>query len=514
MANLTAEIDSVAVDIDKGSFIVEKRIEERSTASFIVTDITGAATYSRGMLVEIFDTDLSSIFVGYIDKASRKRQGATGSILKHGITCIDNHYLADKRLVVKAYTSKTLEYIVEDIMTDYLVAEGVSEGSIQTGPTIAEAIFNYVKVSDAFDALKELSGFTWYIDADKKLYFINRSTYLATWDLDSSTYRPIKGSVTIDDGNPLYRNRQYIKGGTGVTSQQVGTFTGDAVALAFTVGYPINSVPTVAVVDRAAQTVGIKGVDTGKDAYWSKGDATIVFTVAPENAKAVTITYYGQYPLIIRADNNTAVLATAAIDGTSGIVEDVITEAYHETSDSMTESARGKLAVYCKNTERFKYRTTDKGLEPGQIQKITYSPFNLSSYEMLIESVTISAYGGNIEYSVVCLTGPVNGSWVKFFSNILSRQEKSIKIGDSLLLVLLVENNTVLLTESTEILTDDFSDGLTNRWLNSAPIDAGSLCNVEHELLEVTESTALVEHLTEDYDWGDADALYGFTTWA
>jgi hypothetical protein len=49
---------------------------------------------------------------------------------------------------------------VNDIWTDYLAAEGVTIGEVQTGPIIKSAIFNYVHVSEAFEALKELSGFT------------------------------------------------------------------------------------------------------------------------------------------------------------------------------------------------------------------------------------------------------------------------------------------------------------------------------------------------------------------
>jgi len=498
---VSVTVDGNAVEIIIDSLQNENRIEERSTASFLVRDISGAANYVRGMPVSISDPDATVIFAGFIDTPGRYQVGI-GSALLHDISCMDNHYLADKRLVVKSYTSETLKTIVEDIHTDYLAAEGITIGEVQTGPTIESAIFNYVKASEAYDALKELSGFIWYIDKDKKLYFINRATNLAPWNLDGVTYNPIKESVHLSGGNPLYRNRQYIKGGTGLTAQQVETFTGDAVTVAFTVGYPISVAPTVTV-NAVGQTVGIKGIDTGKQCYWSKGDNTVTFTAAP-GAVAVIVTYYGEYPLIARADSISGIADRLAIEGVgTGIVEEMVTETQHDTVAGIRESAKAKITEFARNAEKFVYQTTDAGLSPGQIQAITYSPFGFVAHEMLIEAVSVSTNGSDLVlYDVSCITGPAMGSWSKFFSGILKRQDNSIKVGDGALIVLLQQSETVELTEVTAIYEDEFAvSGLVNRWLNSAPIDAGSIHNIEHERLGMTEDTIYEASVTEDYIW-------------
>ena len=512
---VSATIDGNSVQIEKGSLSTESRIEERSTAFFVVADTPGTGNYVRGMPVSILDPDSTQIFGGFIDTPGRTRQGV-GSVLLHDISCMDNHYLADKRLVVKVYTSQTLKTIVEDIHADYLAAEGVTIGEVQTGPTIESAIFNYVHPSEAFDVLKEISGFTWYIDVDKKLYFIDRTTNAAAFNLDNVIYRPIKGSVHYSSGNPLYRNRQFIRGGTGLTAQQTENFTADGVLTAFTVGYPISTAPTVTE-DAGAQTVGIKGIDTGKDYYWSKGDATVVAAVAPANTVDVEVIYYGEYPLIARADSVSAQADRLAVEGSgTGIVEEIVTERQHDTVAGIRESAKAKITEFAREGERFSYRITDAGLAPGTLQAITYSPDNLSAHEMLIESVSVSTRGENLViYDVVCITGPSEGSWSKFFSGLLKRQDGAIKIGDGALIVLLQQSETLELTEVTVIYNDEFAvSGLVNRWLNAAPIDAGSLHNVEHERLEMTEVTSESTHLTEDYDWDDAGSKYGFATWA
>jgi hypothetical protein len=500
-------IDGVEVDILRGSIQIDKRIEERSTASFTVVDSPGTADYVRGMPVEIlkpgwFPPFHEKLFAGFIDTPGRARL-APGSGLLHDIVCMDNHYLADKRLVIKSYTTQTLGYIVNDIWADYLDAEGITIGEVQTGPTIKSAIFNYVHVSDAFDALKELSGYTWFIDEFLDLYFIDRTTNAAPWNLDGVTYRAVKGSVHLSGGNPLYRNRQYVRGGKGTTSLQTENFTGDGTIKSFTLGYPLALEPDIEE-DAAPMTVGIKGLETGKDYYWNKGDNTVTADVVPGVGVDVEVQYYGQYPLISMADDYAARLAQQAIEGGTGIVEDIATEAQHESSDAINESALAKLKQYCQDAEKYIYQTYEDELAPGQIQEITYAPFGFTAHEMLIEAVSITANGDDIRYDISCITGPSMGSWAKFFANLVQRQDKQIKIGDSLLLVLIQAKEILEMTEVTSIDEDEFAvSGNVNRWLNSAPIDAGSIYNVQHERLEMTEVGSESHHATEDYKWDD-----------
>lgn len=497
-------VDGVEYPILKTSLSIEKRIEERSTASFTVVDKLGTEDFVRGMPVEIFDSVPALIFSGFIDTPGRGKPWV-GVGLLHDIVCMDNHYLADKRLVVKAYTTpgQTLADIVNDILADYLNAEGVIIGEIQTGPTISEAIFNYVKVSNCFDALKELSGFTWFIDELKALYFVDRNTYSAPWNLDGVTHRAIKKSVHLSTGNPYYRNIQYVRGGKGITSSDIEEhFTGDAIITSFTVGFPIAQVPDVWV-NAVSQVVGIKGIDSGPPytCYWNKGDATITFDTAPGAGLDVEVLYYGQYPLISMAISGSGITDRQSIEGSSGMVEEITIEVEHESAESINQSAQGKVTQYCQNAEKFIYKTNESGLAPGQLQQITYAPFGFTSHDMLIESVSITTNGEDIRYDISCITGPTMGSWAKFFANILTRQDKTIKIGDSLLLVLLQEQERLELTEVVSLDKDDFTTGESNRWLNTPPIDAGSLQNVQHERLKMTEVGSESHHATENYLW-------------
>ncbi len=431
-------IDGVEVTIIKASLVVENRIEERSIANFTIVDLLGTLSYQKGQNVLIYDPNNELIFGGVIDNPETIRVAPSGELL-HPITCIDYHYFADKRLVAEYYESKTCGFIVDDIFDKYLDEEGVTIGNIDLGATLVEAVFNYVRVTDAYDALAEKAGFIWYIDENKALYFQARDTVAAPWTLTGDDI--VKGSGRLSGGNPKYRNRQYIRGGKGTTSLQTETFTGDGVNVAFTVGYPIVKVPTVTV-NAVGQTVGIKGIDTAKDCYWSKGDPVIVFDAGSiPGAVAVVIAYYGEYDVLALAEDPAEIAAQSAIEGAgTGYVEDIADEPTLTDTDALLDSGEAKLARFGIPGLRFIFQTVRTGLKPGQLQTVNYPALGISG-DMLIDSVITKVYTGNLIYDVMVIQGPESGSWAALFKSLADMKQEVIdrlNVGTEQLLIILV----------------------------------------------------------------------------
>ena len=435
---MTITIDGNAVLPEKGSIVVEQRIEERSVADFNVVDTAGTLSFTKGEAVVILDPDGNRIFGGVVNDPQVGRLSPEGQLL-HPIGCADNHYFADKRLVAESYLDKTCGFIVDDIFDNYLDEEGITIGNIDLGATVVEAVFNYVRVSDCFDAMAEKAGFTWFIDENKALYFQARDTTAAPWTLTSADV--IKGSGLLSGANDLYRNRQFIRGGKATTAQQTETFTGDAVRVAFTVGYSIVSVPTVTV-DAVGQTVGIKGIDTAKDCYWSKSDATIVFDTAPPNADAVVIVYYGEYDILALIEDEDKIAEQQTTEGVgTGFVEDMADEPTLTDSDAILDSGQAKLARFGVAGRTYDFQTVRYGLEPGQLLTVNIPTVGLNSEELLIESVIITIEADKAYYNVVAVGGPVTGSWANFFKALYLMKGEVIdrlNVGSEQILIILV----------------------------------------------------------------------------
>jgi len=399
-----------------GNFTIEDRIQERSVARFAVRDDEGAKVFQRGQSVQIKNKDNEKLFTGFIDSATEKVISDTKKI--HSISCADNHYLADKRVAAKAYFNRTAGYIVNDLITTYLADEGISAGTIEEGPTIINAVFNYIPISQVLGQLAERSGnFWWYIDLDKKLHFRAFTAYAAPWtatgsDMDENT-------ITLEHGNPKYRNKQIITGIKEQTSPQVETRKGDGNTRSFAMGYPLALVPTIKV-NTVEKTVGIKGLDTGKDWYWSKGDPVItqdsegtVLTVDD----TLEITYVGQYDAVVVSTDFFAIEEQQIIEGVgTGIVEDVENEPGTQDMDAAFQTASMLLTKYAVQGRHLKFTTRKKGLAPGQLLTVNLPKYGLNNVEMLIESVSIREEENIIYYDITAAEGPERGSWAKFFN--------------------------------------------------------------------------------------------------
>lgn len=443
------KISGQEVIISKDSLSIDDAIEERSIASFTVIDASGSRHYKKGEPVEIIENG-ELIFAGVIDTPKEKKVTPIGDMY-HYITCTDWHYLADKRIVAKAYELTFAGDIVIDFINTYLADEGVTAGDIQTGPQIAEAIFNYIRVSDALNSLAEKSGFWWMIDQYKQLHFVERSTNEAPFSVTNSDME--KDSIEVEHGNSQYRNRQYIKGGRDITDPQTEYKVGDGDTKTFVVGFPIAKVPTVEVSRNGGawiqQTVGIKGLDEIKQWYWSKGDNTVVQdnaeTVLGKDIDRMRITYQGEFDIVVITENPEEVENLKIIEGGgSGWVEDVADEPQTTNRDAAFQSANSKIRKYGVNGRRLRFRTWKNGLEVGQLLTVNLPDHDLNNAEMLIETVQITKEDNELWHSVSAVEGPVSGSWAKMFYAMATRGQAFVireNINESQVLITLAQFN-------------------------------------------------------------------------
>lgn len=414
--------------------MVRDIVEDRSTADFSILDLTHSFNFNKGQYVEIMDLNLDVIFTGFIDTISQRRLTYDG-VLEHRLSCVDNHYLADKRLIAKAFVSPdTIADAVTWIVDNILVDEGVSTGSI-IAPAAIEAIsYDYVTVSEALDDLANYAGCTWFIDVNKLLYFIPRSTYSAAWDITEVSgvmSNVLADSFEVFETNPEYRNQQYIRGGSARTALQTEIKVGDGETSSWAVGYRIAAEPTVSVSTDSgktytAATVGIKGVDTGKDWYWSANDQVILQDVGGTRLTStgrLKIEYYGLYQVILSSADYTEILDRQAVEfTTSGLNDSVRDNPLVTTQDAGLAEANALLDHYAQIGTKVTYSTTVSGLEVGTLQHIESAIHNLDD-DFLITQVEKCPqfYEDNapqsalILYNVQAVSGPVEDYWTKVF---------------------------------------------------------------------------------------------------
>jgi hypothetical protein len=420
--------------------------------------------------VAIYDNTGMLVFTGYVTIPKEQKYGYQPSILTT-ITAIDQHYLADKRVIAASYTNQSCGSIVTNIYNTILVQEGVTIGQIYDGllpnttlfpattlfpggnvSNIPQATFVYDTVSNVLDALATAASssgvlYYWMIDYNKQLWFVPYTT-LTGPTIDGTQVEMKNNPTTVQRGNPLYRNTQYVLGGLALTPTQVETRTGDGTTRTWAMGFPLASIPSVSI-GGVPQTVAIKGSPTGASIYaaafyWAQGDAVITqdqSLAAITSPTTVVFTYIGQYPSIIASTNSAQVAYQASIDGTSGIVETVqIDNTLTSISNGLVEASQ-LLTRYAQQGVLAIMTTRQTGFAPGQLITVNLPMHGLYNVSMLVESVLASDQTDsiNIWYTITAIAGPADTTWTNFFSKALKQiaPPNSINMGSTSTLQLL-----------------------------------------------------------------------------
>ena len=338
-----------------GTLQITNSIGKRSTAAFkVLTDTS--VHFQQYQTVEIFNNGVL-IYTGYLSDPKESKPGFQ-DYLVHDITCVDQHYLADKRIIAVAYANRTPGDVARQIVNTYLAAEGVTIGSIANsalypsstlypGPTvypngtlelIPSIVFAYCSAAQAFDSLAaraNINGtpFYWQIDKNKQFWFVPYTAVQNSIIVDGTQIDNRNNIPVVDRQNPTYRNKQYIIGGVAQTSTQTEIRVGDGNTTSWAMGYDMFSAPTVSTNIGSAgyltQTVGVKGIDTGKEFYWAKGSPTITQDSSGTkltSSDKIQVVYIGQYPSVVVSDDPGLIAQQQVIEGTSGIVESVLND--------------------------------------------------------------------------------------------------------------------------------------------------------------------------------------------
>ncbi len=448
----TYYIDSEQVKIEK-NWTIEKKLNERAVADIVVVDLLDLDAIDIGDSFEVYQ-DLTKIFAGVI-KDIEEYEDSPGR-LSYQLAVTNNSALADKRRIGKTYENETAGNIVTDLITEKLVEEGVSAGTIQTGPTISKAIFNYVPISKALDYIKDVTGYVWEINDNLELNFYERSTNVAPWSIsDTTKLHNFKRRRTMEN----YRNVQYVRGGNGRTDTQtdvVPTPKPDGSSRNFVLPYPLAEKPTIKInsVVVSADDVGVRGFDTGKKWYFSydseivtQDDGEVVLT----DSDTLEITFIGLFPIFVEARSETEITARAAAEGNSGIYESMVVEKSLDTIDGAAEYTNGLLRKYGEVADRLSFSTYTSGLEPGQLISIERSLYGISD-NFLIESVVIEPDGpSRIMYHITALDGAAIGGWENFFRELLTAKTDYVISENEILIKLLAYTDNVTLSDSVTV---------------------------------------------------------------
>lgn len=460
-----------------GTLSIECAIGRRSTANFTAYNPNTTTHFQQYQQVQIYDASSYMVFSGYITNPQEKKPGFRSSLITQ-IQCVDQHFLADKRIIAATYLNQTPAQIVQDIVTTILASEGVTVGQIydpfpqlfvdtttltntttivtQSSAAIPSAVFAYCTVAEALDALTQASSssgvpYYWQIDQLKRLYFVPY-TQITGPAIDGTRIEQKLYPPQVTRANATYRNTQYIIGGTAQTITQIETRMGDGNTQSFTMGYELSSTPIITV-NGITQTVGLKGT-TGFQWYWNQGENTLTQDSSQTKlatADTLTVTYIGQYPTVVSSGNPAQVTYESSLDGSSGIIEEVEEDATITSLAGGYQEAGNLLTRYGQGGTQLQFSTMQSGYVQGQYCPVSLAMFGLST-GMLLESVTIDDRDSvNLWYTVNAVSGPYDQTWVDFLGSLIGTGQPmaNLNVGVSQSLALLAPFTATLTPTAT-----------------------------------------------------------------
>lgn len=438
----TFYINGAEVLVDR-NWTISDKINSRSTVNMTVVDLLSLSTIDEGDSINIYNgTD--KIFSGIVLTITKTEPYPNNIVYQ--VAGVDNSALADKRVIATSYVNTLAGTIVQDLITQKLSEEGITAGTIASGVVIKKAVFNYIKVSQALDYLKDLTGLVWNIDKDKKLNFYDRATNVSSVAISNNVqHKGFTQKTSLD----RYRNVQYIRGGKTKTSLQTNEVPSpkpDGESRNFILRFPIAEKPTIEInlngagwTTVAASDIGVNGLDTGKKWYFTF-DSNVLTQDSSQTVlsatDAIRVDYSGLRNLFVSHDNVSEISARKAKEaGTSGIYENLAIEKTIDDSNQAFQFAEGLINTYGEVMDSVQFSTEVSGIDAGQLIMIDKPLFGIYG-QYLIESVSIRLIGNSVEYQVNALDGASIGGWEQFFKKLINT-DKDFVIAENEVIILL-----------------------------------------------------------------------------
>lgn len=131
------------------------------------------------------------LFGGYITNIN-PAEFTKGDRWTDEVEAISYIYIPTHKRVARAFKDWKAGDIIKELLrenvdTDY----GINDDNVEDGPEITQISFNYTSLKQALDKIAKKTGYKWWIDYEKKVYFapdrIDEASHEFTDDLDNQS---------------------------------------------------------------------------------------------------------------------------------------------------------------------------------------------------------------------------------------------------------------------------------------------------------------------------------------
>lgn len=285
-------------------------------------------------------------------------------------------------------------------------------GTMAIGATINRIIFNRISLRDAIERIASISGYDWYVDADKMFHYFAKETNLAPFGLSTSpngsTTRPFSMQSYLRDSSQLV-NRVTVQGGSYFSGDTTFYLAGNAENTELHLPYKMHAPSSAsalqiwrndgsdAVPVWTVLTVGTDYINDliSFDVLNNFNEKLLRFAVAPPNLlKAVKVIGRFDVPVLVRVrDDDSYAQYNRWYD--SLIVDNEITD-----RTWAIQKGKAMLNDLAYEKEQGALSCLDDGLRSGQLLSIVDATRGLNDTYLLQRITTRFLGNGKSHYSV------------------------------------------------------------------------------------------------------------------
>jgi hypothetical protein len=366
--------------------------------------------------IEIFDGD-DKIFGGMIVSIAEQSDMSEGQV--YSVTCQDYSYEFDSLLVAKSFTDKNGGEIIQELFAEYATEFDVSD--VICNYPITRIVFNQIKLSECLERLSKIMDYEWYVDPNKKLFFFQRFSQEAPFELTDTNGNYVYKSLQRTIDGSLVSNQVKIRGGLGVESnlfEDIITVSGDDTKT-FKLPYKFASLVEDNLIwlntggGYTQLDVGIDNVDSfdDYDVLYNYQMDMIRFENSLNDGDLIKFQGYKKFPVMAIASDEDSI-------NTFGLREKLIRDSTIEDTVMARKRAMIELEIYKDNISDCNFRTYTKGLRTGMRLKVASDIRGISELDFIIDKISFrTRTPDEFEYNIHCSTARKYGL-VEFLRNL------------------------------------------------------------------------------------------------
>lgn len=366
----------------------------------------------------------------------------------------DYSFDMDRHLVIAIYENETVDDIILDIKTRFLGVD-YDISNVNCSILVNYIAFNYELPSKVFQQLAELTGYDWYVNELKEIYFFEKTSQTAPFNLEDASDPTTDGNYfynTLKISNDIksLRNSIIVRGGEYLGSQISEKQIADGIKTTFQQTYKYSDV-FVKINGGANLNVGIDNIDdpTLFDCLYNFNEKSIIFLDAdkPADTDEVEVGGLPHIPVIIK-------LRDVASITEFGEFEYKIIDKSINSREGARERARAEIKQYGDTISDGSFETNKTGLDVGQRINVNSVIRGIDRDYIISRISSKMPNGTEFRHSVTLMTTQTYGV-IEFFQKLLMDKDKEIVINqDEVLDFITAFEDSMSFTDSIDSITN------------------------------------------------------------